>query len=86
MYIPLVNSLLASEPELLELMEGYRYVLVDEVQDNERAQYEFVSTICQRHENVFFVGDLDQAIYQFRGADVCAPCSVLPSLPPSLPS
>eukprot|EP00892_Ulva_mutabilis_P009556 jgi/Ulvmu1/6973/UM033_0031.1 len=69
MYIALVNELLLSQPQLLQLMERYRHVLVDEVQDNDRSQYDFVSTICKRHQNVFFVGDLEQAIYQFRGAD-----------------
>ena len=72
MYIPLVNALLEARPALVKLMEDYQYVLVDEVQDNDRAQYQFVSTVCKRNQNVFFVGDLDQAIYQFRGAEVRA--------------
>ena len=70
-YIPLVNELLASQPELMARMQQYQYILVDEVQDNDRAQYRFVSAISEAHKNVFFVGDMDQAIYQFRGADVC---------------
>lgn len=75
-YIALVNELLASEPQLLERMQQYQYVLVDEVQDNDRTQYGFVSAISELHKNVFFVGDMDQAIYMFRGADVCLPWTV----------
>lgn len=43
------------------------------VQDNDRSQYNFVSALYGLDSSVFLVGDLDQAIYQFRGADVCFP-------------
>ncbi|MEL6149340.1 MAG: UvrD-helicase domain-containing protein [Chloroflexota bacterium] len=47
----------------------YEYVLVDEFQDTNMAQYELVRLWCAPQNNVFVVGDEDQAIYGFRGAD-----------------
>ena len=48
----------------------FRYVLVDEFQDTNRAQAELVAALADRHRNVTVVGDDDQAIYAFRGAAV----------------
>jgi len=48
----------------------FRYILVDEFQDTNRAQAEFVSLLAEPHRNVTVVGDDDQAIYAFRGAAV----------------
>ena len=48
----------------------FRYVLVDEFQDTNRAQAELVGLIAERHRNVTVVGDDDQAIYAFRGAAI----------------
>ena len=48
----------------------FRYVLVDEFQDTNRAQAELVALLAEEHRNVTVVGDDDQAIYAFRGAAV----------------
>ncbi|HEY3523226.1 MAG TPA: ATP-dependent helicase, partial [Candidatus Limnocylindrales bacterium] len=53
-----------------DIQARYRYVLVDEFQDTNRAQSELVALIAQPHRNVTVVGDDDQAIYAFRGAAV----------------
>ena len=49
--------------------ERFEYVLVDEFQDTNHVQYELVKLLAAPHNNVFVVGDEDQAIYAFRGAD-----------------
>jgi len=48
----------------------YRYILVDEFQDTNRAQSEIVALLAERHRNVTVVGDDDQSIYRFRGAAI----------------
>ena len=53
-----------------EIQDRYRYILVDEFQDTNRAQAELVSLLAERHHNVTVVGDDDQSIYTFRGAAV----------------
>ncbi|HEX5469535.1 MAG TPA: UvrD-helicase domain-containing protein [Gaiellaceae bacterium] len=50
--------------------KAFRYVLVDEYQDTNHAQYRFLQLVAGEHRNVFAVGDPDQSIYQFRGADI----------------
>src|SRR5688500_16718693 len=47
----------------------FRHVLVDEFQDTNIAQWELVRTLADEHRNIMVVGDADQAIYKFRGAD-----------------
>jgi DNA helicase-2/ATP-dependent DNA helicase PcrA len=50
--------------------EAFRYVLVDEYQDTNHAQYRLLQLLAETHRNVFAVGDPDQSIYAFRGADI----------------
>ena len=47
----------------------FRHVLVDEFQDTNVAQWELVRMLTEEHRNVMVVGDSDQSIYKFRGAD-----------------
>jgi len=49
---------------------AFRYVLVDEYQDTNHAQYRLLQLLADQHRNVFAVGDPDQSIYAFRGADI----------------
>jgi Superfamily I DNA and RNA helicases len=48
----------------------FRHVLVDEYQDTNHAQYRLLQLLAEKHRNVFAVGDPDQSIYAFRGADI----------------
>ncbi len=50
--------------------EYFRYILVDEYQDTNRAQYFLVKLLSQDHHNICVVGDPDQSIYSWRGADI----------------
>jgi DNA helicase-2/ATP-dependent DNA helicase PcrA len=58
-------------PEARERWQkAFRYVLVDEYQDTNHAQYRLLQLLAEEHGNVFAVGDPDQSIYAFRGADI----------------
>ncbi len=58
-------------PEAAERWQkAFRYVLVDEYQDTNHAQYRLLQLLAAKHRNVFAVGDPDQSIYAFRGADI----------------
>jgi DNA helicase II / ATP-dependent DNA helicase PcrA len=60
----------ASAVARAELQGRFRYVLVDEFQDTNRAQSELVSILAEPHRNITVVGDDDQSIYKFRGAAI----------------
>jgi DNA helicase-2/ATP-dependent DNA helicase PcrA len=64
-------ELLRSRPHVLERLRArYRYVLVDEFQDTNLAQFELVSLLVEHHRQLTVVGDDDQSIYAFRGAAI----------------
>jgi DNA helicase-2/ATP-dependent DNA helicase PcrA len=58
-------------PEVLNRYQNrYVYVLVDEYQDTNRAQFELIKMLCGKRRNICVVGDEDQSIYSWRGADI----------------
>ena len=67
----LVVKLLGESPETLAWYRGlWKHVLVDEYQDTNRAQYRIIRSLTDEHRNVCVVGDSDQSIYKWRGADI----------------
>lgn len=67
--VALAVRLLRSRPQIgAQLARRFRYVLVDELQDTNRAQLELVLALCGEQGNVMAVGDANQGIYGFRGA------------------
>src|SRR3954452_19161972 len=69
--VSLALRLLRESPSAREAIQArFRYVLVDEFQDTNRAQAELVGLLAQPHRNVTVVGDDDQSIYKFRGAAI----------------
>ena len=65
-----VRLLKVSESTRAYYQRKYRYVLVDEYQDTNRPQYELMKVLAGEHKNVCAVGDEDQSIYSWRGADI----------------
>ncbi len=69
--IMLSVHLLQTVPAILSHWQGqFRYIMVDEYQDTNASQYLLISLLAQRHGNICVVGDDDQSIYGWRGAEV----------------
>lgn len=65
-----VELLRNSEDALNYYRNKFRYIMVDEYQDTSKAQYEFIKILAKEHQNLCVVGDDDQSIYGWRGADI----------------
>lgn len=62
--------LFRTHPEILKkYQEQFQYILIDEYQDTNHAQYELSKMLSDKHKNICIVGDFSQSIYSFRGAD-----------------
>lgn len=69
--VNLTMKLFSDHPSVLRrYQERFRYILVDEFQDTNYAQFQLVRILSERHRNVTVVGDDDQSIYKFRGAAI----------------
>lgn len=67
----LILRLFREFPEVLKKYQNwFEYILVDEFQDTNDLQYDIVHLLAQKHKNLFIVGDEDQSIYAFRGANI----------------
>ncbi len=63
--------LFRDHPEILEhYQERFRYILIDEYQDTNRAQYQLVNLLASKYGNICVVGDADQGVYSWRGATI----------------
>lgn len=64
-------QLLQTQPDVLEYyQERFRYIMVDEYQDTNTVQFKFISILAKKYRNLCVVGDDDQSIYKFRGANI----------------
>lgn len=64
-------ELFRTEPDVLEYyQEKFRYIMVDEYQDTNTAQFELIRLLASKYRNICVVGDDDQSIYKFRGANI----------------
>lgn len=64
------NKLLDNKEILEKVQERYKYIMVDEYQDTNNIQYQIVKKIAAKYKNICVVGDEDQSIYGFRGANI----------------
>lgn len=63
-------QLLQKKPKILKGYQNkFKYILVDEYQDTDHSQYVLLNLLAQKHQNLFIIGDIDQSIYTWRGAD-----------------
>lgn len=64
-------ELFKASPEVLNnYQERFKYIMVDEYQDTNTAQFQFISILASKYQNLCVVGDDDQSIYKFRGANI----------------
>ncbi|MCD9022373.1 DNA helicase PcrA [Cohnella silvisoli] len=69
--ILLTIQLFKDVPEVLDFYQNkFKYIHVDEYQDTNKAQYSLCKMLAQKHHNICVVGDSDQSIYRWRGADI----------------
>jgi DNA helicase II / ATP-dependent DNA helicase PcrA len=68
--IKTVELLKKEESVLAYYRNKFKYIMVDEYQDTSKAQYEFIKLLAKEHQNICVVGDDDQSIYGWRGADI----------------
>ena len=64
-------QLFQTQPEILEYYQDrFRYIMVDEYQDTNTVQFKLISLLAAKYKNLWLVGDDDQSIYKFRGANI----------------
>ena len=69
--INLTIKILSENPDVLEYYsDKFKYILVDEYQDTNKSQFTLVTMLASKYGNITVVGDNDQSIYKFRGADI----------------
>ena len=65
-----IDLLIENEDVLDYYSDKFKYILVDEYQDTNKSQFKLVSMLAKKNMNIMVVGDNDQGIYSFRGADI----------------
>jgi DNA helicase-2/ATP-dependent DNA helicase PcrA len=69
--LSLTVKLFKEHPNVLEFYQDrFNHILVDEYQDTNNLQYQFVKSLAEKNKNIFVVGDDNQSIYSWRGADI----------------